>query len=253
MKKVTHFLKLRTPSFLSNHRSLVPIRHYTSCSETSKMTTTRNQKQELTPEELKQVNLLLPRLCESDHLHEAIRLVDTVLLANPPLNSISLPILIDRLSQQPCMTHSMSLLNRLKHNPNTSHSLLHISKLLTASYLRKKRFKEAMKILNWMWRPDSPCAVDAVLYGVVVKGLCRNYRTVEALGVVKKMVEEKVVVGGELRDWVYRSLLREARIREAMELNEALGCDLVGDEEQLQRVVGLLDRIMCEWAYLHTV
>lgn len=103
-----------------------------------------------------------------------------------------------------------------------------------------------MKILGWMWREDSKCKVDEGVYGIVVKGLCRSYKTFEALGVVKKMVEEKVVVGGELRDWVYRGLLREARVKEAVEVNEALGCDLVGEEE-LQRVVGLLDRIICQW------
>ncbi|KAF5199362.1 hypothetical protein FRX31_011046 [Thalictrum thalictroides] len=142
----------------------------------------------------------------------------------------------------------MSLLNRLKHNPTSHFALPHINKLLITSYLKKQKFKEAMKIFGWISRPDSPCEVDVMLYRIVVKGLCRNYMTVEALRVVKKMVEDKVEVGSDLRDWVYRSLLREARIMEANELNEALNCDLVnGGDEDLQKVLGLLEQMINNW------
>ncbi|KAF9594681.1 hypothetical protein IFM89_034364 [Coptis chinensis] len=106
-----------------------------------------------------------------------------------------------------------------------------------------------MKIVGWALRPDTNCVVDEMLYGIVVRGLCRGFRTVEALMVVKRMVEGGVVVGSELRSWVYRSLLREARIKEALELNEVLGCDLVSDGggDNLKRVIALLDQMINNW------
>ncbi|KAL5716789.1 hypothetical protein ACHQM5_009911 [Ranunculus cassubicifolius] len=142
----------------------------------------------------------------------------------------------------------MSLLNRLKHNPSSHFCLPHITKLLVNSYFKKRRFKEVMKVVGWIHRPDSPVEMDEGLCRIVVKGLCRGGLTLEALIVVKKMVEDRVVVGDEMRNWVYKSLLREARVKEAKELNVGLSCDLGnGKDEDVRRVVALLDQMITKW------
>ena len=70
----------------------------------------------------------------------------------------------------------------------------------------------------------------------------------EALRVLREMVGVNLVPGRDLGKWVYRGLLREARIREAMELNEALGLvwDVSGDEA-MKKVLGLLDHLIGNW------
>ncbi|XP_010260762.1 PREDICTED: pentatricopeptide repeat-containing protein At3g53700, chloroplastic-like [Nelumbo nucifera] len=204
------------------------------------------QAAQLTSEELTKINLLIPRLCESNHLPEAIRLVDAALLTNPPLNSLSLSILIDRISEEPDMTQSMALLTRLKYNPNAHPALRPINHMLLVSYFKKHKFKEAMKVFNWMSRPDSPCTPDAGVYGVVIGGFCRHWKTLEALKVLRAMVGANVVVANDLRTQIYRSLLREARITEAQQLNEALDC-VQGGKEGVQNIVELLDRMIENW------
>ncbi|KAJ4976876.1 hypothetical protein NE237_001982 [Protea cynaroides] len=176
----------------------------------------------LTQEELTEINLLVPRLCESNHFPEAIRLIDAALLTNPPLKSLPLSVLIDRLTAEPDMTQSMSLLNHLKHNPNAHPALAPINQMFLVSYFKKHRFKEAMKIFSWMSRPDSPCNPDAMVYRIVIGGFCRNGKTLEALKVMRAMLGANTIPDTDLRTWVYRSLLREARIGEAQEWNQTL-------------------------------
>ncbi|KAL0397211.1 UNVERIFIED_CONTAM: hypothetical protein Scaly_0169500 [Sesamum calycinum] len=151
----------------------------------------------LTEEEVKQINAVVPRLCSSNHLKEAIQLIAAaVSTANPPLNALPLSILINRLALEPDLTHHMHLLNALKFNPNTGNPfvLIPIAKMLMAS--------------------------------------------------------ENLVVGNDVRMCVYRGLLREARVREALELNAALDdCALGSDGGAFgsKEVVDLLDRMIASW------
>lgn len=74
----------------------------------------------------------------------------------------------------------------------------------------------------------------------------------EALKVVRAMVAANVVPCGDLRKRVYRGMLWEARIREAMELNEAVGWLGNGDENDegdagARKVLALLDHMIANW------
>lgn len=82
-------------------------------------------------------------------------------------------------------------------------------------------------------------------YGALLDGFCRNGSIFEALRVLKDMLSVNLVPGEGLRNKVYRSLLREARIKEAKVLNEALGC--LGDGGENVKVLGLLDQIIADW------
>ncbi|KAH0770839.1 hypothetical protein KY290_014820 [Solanum tuberosum] len=178
----------------------------------------------LTQEELTQINLLIPRLCSSNHLKEAANLITTTFLTNPSLESISVSIFIHRLSLEPDLTQPMYFLNRLKNREAT----------------------KGLKIFHWVLRPDFPCPVDYGLCAILVNGFCKNGMVVEGLKVLRMMVVGNLKFGGEVRMWVYRSLLREARIKEAQELNEALKCVENGDKGN-EEVVALLDSIISNW------
>eukprot|EP00262_Sarcandra_glabra_P011928 TRINITY_DN2958_c2_g1_i1.p1 TRINITY_DN2958_c2_g1~~TRINITY_DN2958_c2_g1_i1.p1 ORF type:complete len:250 (-),score=18.28 TRINITY_DN2958_c2_g1_i1:118-867(-) len=248
MKGVSRFLSLHThysSSFqtpLSKPSFLLKPTTYSSSSSSSS-----TPHLILTPEELTQVNLLLPRLCESNHLQQAIQLIDTCLLTNPPLNSLSLSLLLDRLTAEPDMTLPISLLTKLKHNLHARSSLLPINKMLLTCYFHKRKFKEPIKLLNWMSRPDSPCPPDAAVYEILVRGFCRHGKMLEALRVLRAMVGANVAPARDLNVQVYRGLLREARIWDAQELNYALRCVEEGDGG-FHGVTEMLDRMIGEWS-----
>ncbi|KAL4614363.1 hypothetical protein ACB092_07G049100 [Castanea dentata] len=214
---------------------------------TTTATTTANAS--LTQEQFTKINLLLPRLCLSNHLSTAIHLTTTALLTNPPPKSLSFSILIHSLISQPNMALSMSLLTFLKHNPKISQThLSDLTTMLIASYFKHHKAREAFKVFNWMVRPGSPCVLDLKVCGILVNGFCRKGMVFEALKVLRGMVGVNLVPGRDLGKWVYRGLLREARIREAMELNEALGLVLdVSGDEAMKKVLGLLDHIIGNW------
>lgn len=103
-------------------------------------------------------------------------------------------------------------------------------------------------MFNWIVRPGSPCVLDGKVCGVLVSGFCRNRMVLEALKVVRAMVAANVFPGGNLKKRICRGLLWEARIREAMELNEPLGC--LGDgesDEGAGKVLVLLDHMIANW------
>lgn len=103
-----------------------------------------------------------------------------------------------------------------------------------------------MKIFNWMLRPDSPCVLDESTYIGVALGFCRNGWTLEALKAVRRMVGEEMAPGEDLREWVFKSLLREARVREAMELDAALDC--IGKEGNgFGGVAAMIDGMVAGW------
>ncbi|XP_057971502.1 pentatricopeptide repeat-containing protein At1g52620-like [Malania oleifera] len=235
---------LCSPSLLSLPTKPL-FRHLVSSNSSSSSSSTRTTV-DLSDEELTKINLLIPRLCDSNHLPEAVRLVDAALLTNPPLGSLSLSLLIARLASQPDMTHPMSLLNRLKHNPPAHPHLPLVSRMLVSSYLKNRRLREAFKVFNWLSRPDSPCAPDLAIYGLLVGGICRDGQMLEALKVFRSMLAANLVPRSELQTRVYRGLLREARIREAKELRGAFGSAADGGEG-VGKVLELLDRLISSW------
>lgn len=86
------------------------------------------------------------------------------------------------------------------------------------------------------------------MYGILVNGLCMLGLVLEALKVLRDMVDVGFVPGNRLRKRVYRSLLREARVREAMELDKVLcGCFEDGNGEAIKKVIGLLDSMIGNW------
>ncbi|MFQ6636242.1 hypothetical protein Gotur_013902 [Gossypium turneri] len=202
----------------------------------------------LTSEEISKINLLLPRLCLFNHLPTAIQLTTTALTLPNPLpdpKSLSLSILIHSLTLQPDLKLPMSLLTRLsrKHPPHPY--LTPISTMLIASYLKKDRPKDALKVYKWMLRPGSPCScmVDKSAYGILVGGLCARGLVLEGLMVLRDMLRVRLLPGEGLRRKVVRSLLREARVREAKALDELLPC--AGD---LNKVLDFLDHHIGNWS-----
>ncbi|XP_038689070.1 pentatricopeptide repeat-containing protein At1g06580-like [Tripterygium wilfordii] len=227
-----------------------------SCYSTSSFSSLAEQicqkpTQSLTQHELNKINLLLPRLClanNNNHLHTATNLTVAALLTNPPSNSISFSFLIHSLTSLPDLTLSKSLLNRLKHSPPTHPHLTPITTKLIASFLKKGRPMEALKVYNWMIRSGFPCKVEPVVFGVLVNGFCEKELLLEALKVLKDMTELGFAPNPKLRERVFRSLLREARIREAQQLNEGLrDCVEDGGGEGLKKVIVLLDQIIANW------
>ncbi|PON47994.1 Pentatricopeptide repeat [Trema orientale] len=199
----------------------------------------------LTQDELTKINLLLPRLCLSNHLNTATHLAVTALLTNPPPNSLSLSALLDSLASQPDMARPMSLLTRLRHAPLSHRQVAPITATLVAAYFKKGKAREALKVFNWMVRPGSPWELEEKICGVLISGFCRNGMVLEALKVLRAMAAANVEPRGELRELVYRGLLREARVREAMELNAALEFDC---DEGRKKVLELLDRMIENWS-----
>ncbi|XP_004293884.1 PREDICTED: uncharacterized protein LOC101299936 [Fragaria vesca subsp. vesca] len=145
------------------------------------------------------------------------------------------------------MARPMSLLTRLRHHPPSHSHLTPITTMLIASYFKRKRPREALKVFNWMVRPGSPVVLDERVCGVLVCGFCRNGMVLEALNVLRAMLGVNIVPGCDLRKWVYRGLLREARIKEALELNKALDCVGDGESEGFRKVLALLDHMIDSW------
>ncbi|XP_038876976.1 pentatricopeptide repeat-containing protein At3g22470, mitochondrial-like [Benincasa hispida] len=203
----------------------------------------------LTHDELiTKINLLLPRLCFYNHHSTAIALLDATLLTNPSLQSLPLSILSHSLASQSDFALTMSLLTRLNHHRNALLYSTPIITMLIFSYSKRRKSKDALKIFHWMLRPGSPCKPDERVYNTLIAGLCRKGMTLDALKVLRNMVNSNLVPDCDLRNWVFRCLLREAMIGEAMELNETL--NFVGDQntsDHLRKVSELLDRIITNW------
>ncbi|XP_042062964.1 uncharacterized protein LOC121806864 isoform X2 [Salvia splendens] len=226
---------------------------YSSSRQLKTSTITTNA---LTEEEVNQINAVIRRLCDSNHLKEATDLISAALsTARPPLASLPVSSLISRLASQPDLTYPMHLLNSLKFNPNASDPsvLIPVVKMILASLFENGRPKMAVKIFQWVARPDFPggVAADLELYAGLVNGFCRNGMMLDSLRVLRVVMAcEKLVIGDEIRVCVYRGLLREARVREALELNAALGSCTSGSDGDTcvsEKVVHLLERIISNW------
>lgn len=222
---------------------------------TATTATTPNTDAALTEEEVNQINAVIPRLCDSNHLKEATDLISAALsTARPSLSSLPLSSLINRFASEPDLTYPMHLLNTLKFNPNPStHELLiPIVKMLLSSFFRNGQPKKAVKIFQWVARPDFPggAAADMHLYALLVDGFCKNGMILESLRVLRVMAGENLVIEDEIRVCVYRGLLREARVREALELNAALGSCTLGSDggtSGSEKVMQLLDHMIANW------
>ncbi|KAM1094298.1 hypothetical protein ACFX2B_009195 [Malus domestica] len=223
---------------------------FSSASEsiTAPKPTKQPQPEGLTQEDLTKINLFLPRLCLLNHFDTATHLTITALIANPPLESVSLSVLIHSFTSQPDLARPMLLLTRLKHNLPSHPHLMPIATMLIASYFKKNRSRKAFKMFSWLVRPRSQCVLDERVHEVLVNGFCRKRMVCEGLKVLRAMLGANIVLRGDGRKWVYRGLLREARIKEAVELNEALGCVRVGangdESEGVKKVLALLDHMI---------
>ncbi|KAK6153874.1 hypothetical protein DH2020_013513 [Rehmannia glutinosa] len=130
--------------------------------------------------------------------------------------------------------------------------LISIAKMFVSYFFRIGQPKRAVKIFQWITRPDFPGGVadDSEFYAVLVDGFCKNGMILDSLRVLRVMASENLVMGSEVRMWVYRGLLREARVKEALELNAALDCGTLrsdGGTLGLKDVVDLLDRMIANW------
>lgn len=124
--------------------------------------------------------------------------------------------------------------------------------MLLSSCFGNGQPKKAVKIFQWVARPDFPggAAADLDLYAGLVDGFCMNGMILESLRVLRVMASENLVIGDEIRLCVYKGLLMEARVREALELNAALGrCTLGSDggTSGSEEVMDLLDKMIANW------
>ncbi|KAL2493980.1 pentatricopeptide repeat-containing protein [Forsythia ovata] len=216
-------------------------------------------KTKLTQEEVTQINLLIPRLCSANHLKEAINLISTALSTTnpPPLKSVPLPLLLHKLSLEPDLTNSMYFLNTLKYSQNPPFPqkyflLLSIAMMFLSYSFQTSQPKKALKIFHWVSKPDFPGGLvrDSEFYAVLVHGFCNNDMVLEALRVLRVMVSENLVVGDDVRMFIYKGLLRDARIGDAVELNETLCCICAsgtGDGETVKKLVDILDPLIANW------
>uniref|UniRef100_A0A3Q7FT21 Uncharacterized protein n=1 Tax=Solanum lycopersicum TaxID=4081 RepID=A0A3Q7FT21_SOLLC len=156
MRSIQRLRFLHSPSLLSRFTAnYLPLTSsYSSSSPHAQMepTTSITAATFLTQEELTQINLLIPRLCSSNHLKEAANLITTAFLTNPSLESISVSIFIHRLSLEPDLTQPMYFLNRLKYTPKAQSFLLPICKMLVSLYFRNREAKKGLKIFHWVSR-----------------------------------------------------------------------------------------------------
>ncbi|KAM2566203.1 hypothetical protein TB1_008739 [Malus domestica] len=224
----------------------------TSESITAPKPTKQPQLEGLTQEDLTKINLFFLRICLLNHFDTTTHLAIIALLANPPLESVflsvSLSVLIHSFTSQPDLARPMLLLTRLRHNLHSHTHLMPIATMVIASYFKKNRSREAFKMFSWLVRLGSQCVLDERVCEVLVNGFCRKWMVCEGLKILKAMLGVNIVPGGDGGKWVYRGLLREARIKEAVELNEVLGCGRVGangdESEGVKKVLALLDHMI---------
>lgn len=180
----------------------------------------------ITAGDLTEINLLVPRLLDAGRQSEATRLVVTSLLLRPPLPSLPLPLLVRRLAAHPATAPAFALLTALRRaGPHCHYALPSAYRILAAAYLRDRRLKDALKVFDHMSRlrgvvAGLPGEED---YGAMIRGIAGGGgRAEEVMRVFGKMVGDGVAVAPAVRERVVGCLLREARVREAEELEQAL-------------------------------
>ncbi|XWS62321.1 hypothetical protein CRYUN_Cryun06bG0001000 [Craigia yunnanensis] len=92
-----------------------------------------------------------------------------------------------------------------------------------------------------MLRPGSPCncMVDKAAYGILVGGLYASGLVFEGIRVLRDMLRVYLLLGKGLKIKVVRSLLREAKIKEAKAFEELLPS--IGFVVGLNKALDLLD------------
>ncbi|PKA49536.1 Pentatricopeptide repeat-containing protein [Apostasia shenzhenica] len=203
----------------------------------------------LTDAELAELRHLLPGLCDAGHPLDAVRLLDAALLTAPSLSALPLPDLADRLSSLPDMSGTMALLTALRYHPRRPSPLPFCSLFLSA-YFRCRRLREAAKVFAWLCRADSPCRPDIEIYKTAILGFCERGMALEAVKVVREMVNDGMIPAEEFRILVCHSLLREARVTEAQELDSVIrtaGESDTGNRDGIDAVAKLLDRTIRSW------
>ncbi|KAM1029988.1 hypothetical protein ACFX13_034621 [Malus domestica] len=97
-------------------------------------------------------------------------------------------------------------------------------------------------------RPSQPCPLPHTLRKTDPERHSRKGMVREGLKFQRAMLGANIMPGGGVRKWAYRGLLREARIKEAVELNEALGWVGLGanddESEGVKKVLALLDHMI---------
>ncbi|KAK7303844.1 hypothetical protein RJT34_14761 [Clitoria ternatea] len=204
--------------------------------------------QTLTEAELSEINNLIPRLCESNQLSAALRLTTTALLVNPSLHTLPLSPLIQSLTSHQDLTHTMSLLTHLFHTPPSHPYISPIALSLLNSYFHNNSPNHALKIFRWLRRPHSPSPPDHAFYEVVIRGLCSHRLAFHALEALRDMLAHhpQFLPSFDSTDLVYRALLMEARVDEALELNAAI-TRLLSDGENRENVLEVLERLIAQW------
>ncbi|KAG0485425.1 hypothetical protein HPP92_009504 [Vanilla planifolia] len=199
----------------------------------------------LTDAELGELRTLLPSLCDAGRPLDAVRLLDSALLAAPPLSSLPIPELTDRLSSLPDMSFSIRLLDALRNHPRRP-SPLPFCAILLSSYFRRRRLREAAKVFAWLCQGDSPCRPDMEIYGAAIQGFCERGRPFEAMRVAREMATDGMIPPEELRVLLCQGLLREARVEEALDLDSAIRRAVDGDDG-IHGLTQLLDRMIRDW------
>lgn len=149
---------------------------------------------------------------------------------------------------EPDLTHDMYFLNKIKFNPKIQSFLKPITTMCVSCYFDKGQPERALKIVQWVSRGDFPRGcIDVAFYDVSVNGFWRYGMMLEALRVLRLMIiNEDSEIGDGVRVCIYRGLLREARVKEALELNKRLE-EYDRSDERKQKLVESLDHMIATW------
>eukprot|EP01018_Ginkgo_biloba_P030271 Gb_05102 [translate_table: standard] len=206
----------------------------------------------LTDTEIQRVNELVTSLCQNGHLQVALELIDASLHAGGLLKSLNLDIFIDALCKERKMVHARKFINQIKKKGYNVDILPPIYRMLIDGYCKRCKLMEAMELLNEMRQSDDPhCYPDASVFATVVEGCCKVKRLFESIRILRYMLDRSFVPKSGTQMILFRSLLREARVREAHKLQEILGS--LGEESvcspaKVCQVVVLLDQLLDDWS-----
>lgn len=87
------------------------------------------------------------------------------------------------------------------------------------------------------------------MFRLLIPALCRDGFLLQAIGAFRDMVGGAHTEFGSCVDcgqWLYRGLLSQARVNQAMDLNAAL-LSLARDTREKGRVLHVLDTIIADW------
>lgn len=88
------------------------------------------------------------------------------------------------------------------------------------------------------------------IYQIAVRGFCEGGRPLEAVRAAREMAKDGILPTEEIRVSVCLVLLREARVQEGLDFDEAARKAVEGDDGDGDGIVGLaelLDRVIGDW------